>query len=329
MTRTVSDGSNAVSGRTASGASRRATRGTGRRGPELVGSLHDLGVPGGGQDGKAAVGEEVEHLGGVVEADEVLVPDHQERGSGDRPDLLGGPAGHVVDHGLQALEEREEVIRVGRHRLVRGLPDRELLLRRQARIVLLGCGDLGVVAVGADVRGAEHEAADLGRVPHGEGCGGEGAEAEAPHVDGPAARDPVDQLGDVIGEPLDRHGATGVRRVAVALELDADHPAALGEPREDVVEAAVERHDAAVQGDQRWPGRVAELLVPDGDAVDLLGGHALLTLEASRVHRPAVRPRAAGSGAEPFGQRDDDPLRPPGGRSITTSVRESARDRRP
>jgi hypothetical protein len=34
--------------------------------------------------------------------------------------------------------------------------------------------------------------------------------------------------------------------VAVALELDADHAAGLAEPREDVVEAAVEREDAAV-----------------------------------------------------------------------------------
>jgi hypothetical protein len=83
-------------------------------------------------------------------------------------------------------------------------------------------------------------------VAHGEARGGEGSEAVAPHVDGPAARDPVDQLGDVVGEALDRHRAAGVGRVAVALELDADHAAALAEPREDVVEAAVEREDAAV-----------------------------------------------------------------------------------
>jgi hypothetical protein len=46
-----------------------------------VGALHDLGVAGGGQDGEPAVGEEVEHLGGVVEADEVAVADHEERGA--------------------------------------------------------------------------------------------------------------------------------------------------------------------------------------------------------------------------------------------------------
>jgi hypothetical protein len=131
-----------------------------------------------------------------------------------------------------------------------------------------------VVAVGADVRGREHEAADLGRVAEGEARGGEGPEAEAPHVDGPAARDPVDQLGDVVGEAFDRHGTAGVGRVAVALELDADHPAALGEPGEDVAETALEGDDAAVQGDQRRSCGVVVLLVPDGDAVDLLAGHA-------------------------------------------------------
>ena len=98
--------------------------------------------------------------------------------------------------------------------------------------------------------------------------------------------DPVDQLGDVVGEPLDRDGAAGVGRVAVALELDADHAPALGEPRQDVVEAAVEGHDATVQGDERGSRRVTELLVPDGDAVDLVVGHALVTLEASQVQRP-------------------------------------------
>ena len=74
----------------------------------------------------------------------------------------------------------------------------------------------------------------------GEARRGEGAEAEAPHVDRAAARDAVDQLGDVVGEALDRHGAAGVGRVAVALEFDADHAAALGEPGEDVGEAALE-----------------------------------------------------------------------------------------
>ena len=200
--------------------------------------MHDLGVARGGQDREPAVGEEIEHLGGVVEADEVAVADHEERGGGDRADLVGGPAGEVVDDRLQALEEREEVRRVRRDGLVGGLPGGELLLGRQSRVVLLGCRDLGVVAVGPDVRGREHEAADLGRVTQREARGGEGAEAVAPHVDGSAAGDPVDQLGDVVGEALDRHGAAGVGRVAVTLELDADHPATLGEPREHVAEAA-------------------------------------------------------------------------------------------
>jgi hypothetical protein len=117
-----------------------------------------------------------------------------------------------------------------------------------------------------------------------------------PHVDGPAARDPVDELGDVVGEPLDRHGAAGVGRVAVALELDADHPAALAEPGEHVAEAAVERENPAVQGDERRSCRVAALLVPDGDAVDLLVGHAISTVVTGRTHRRAAIVRSEHGG---------------------------------
>ena len=60
----------------------------------------------------------------------------------------------------------------------------------------------------------------------------------------------------------------------MALEFDADHPAALGEPGKDVAETAHEGVDAAVEGDGRRCRSVAVLLVPDGDAVDLFGGHA-------------------------------------------------------
>jgi hypothetical protein len=62
--------------------------------------------------------------------------------------------------------------------------------------------------------------------------------------------------------------------VAVALELDADHASPSAGPRQDVVEASVEREDAPVQRDERRSRRVAELLVPDGDAVDLVKRHA-------------------------------------------------------
>jgi hypothetical protein len=74
--------------------------------------------------------------------------------------------------------------------------------------------------------------------------------------------------------------------VAVALEFDADHPAALGEPGEDVAEAAAEGDDAAVQGDEHGSCGVAVLLVPDGDAVDLFAGHAFPTVDvAPTQHR--------------------------------------------
>src|SRR5215203_6016431 len=96
--------------------------------PKLVAALHDLGVAGGGQDSEPAVGEEVEHLCRVVEADEVAVADHEKRGGGDGPDLVGGPTGEVVNDRLHALEEREEVRWGRRHCLVVGLPCGELLL---------------------------------------------------------------------------------------------------------------------------------------------------------------------------------------------------------
>ncbi len=63
--------------------------------------------------------------------------------------------------------------------LVVGLPASELLLRRQPRVVLLERRDLGVIAVGTDVQGGEHEAPDLGRMAEGQARGGEGAEDEA------------------------------------------------------------------------------------------------------------------------------------------------------
>ena len=122
----------------------------------------------------------------------------------------------------------------------------------------------------------------------GQARGGEGAEAEAPHVDGSAAGDAVDQLGHVVGEALDRHRPAGVGGVAVALELDPDDPAALRQPGENVAEAALEREDAAVEGDERRAVGVAVLLVPDGDAVDLLVGHVPTTSVAGQTHRSAA-----------------------------------------
>src|SRR4029450_11888779 len=47
--------------------------------------------------------------------------------------------------GLHRLEEGEEVVGVGRHRLAGGLPGRELLLGGESGIVLCRCRDLRVV----------------------------------------------------------------------------------------------------------------------------------------------------------------------------------------
>ena len=110
-------------------------------------------------------------------------------------------------------------------------------------------------------------------MPHGDARRRQGAEAEAPEVGRSAAGHPVHELGDVVGEALDRHGPAGVGRVAVALKLDPDYPAALREPWQHVAEAAVEGKDPTVEGDERRPVGVAVLLVPDGNAVDLLVRH--------------------------------------------------------
>ena len=47
--------------------------------PKLLGTLHDLRVLCPGENGEAAVGKEVEHVGRVVQADEVSVTDDHER----------------------------------------------------------------------------------------------------------------------------------------------------------------------------------------------------------------------------------------------------------
>jgi hypothetical protein len=72
----------------------------------------------------------------------------------------------------------------------------------------------------------------------------------------------------------------------MSLELDADHPSALLQPREDVGEAALGRDRPAVEGDKRRPVRVAVLLVPEWKAVDVSDGHARWTSAAARNHRP-------------------------------------------
>ena len=71
----------------------------------------------------------------------------------------------------------------------------------------------------------------------------------------------------------------------MALELDADHPAAVRQPREDIAEAGRERDDAAVEGDERRALGVAVLLVPDGHTVDQFLGHGTTTSAAGRTHR--------------------------------------------
>src|SRR4051794_27447324 len=83
-------------------------------------------------------------------ADEVLVADHEERGGGNRADLVVGPPAPIVDDRLHPLQERDEVVGVGGDRLVGGSPGRELLLGGKTRIVLLRSRDLGVVAIGPD-----------------------------------------------------------------------------------------------------------------------------------------------------------------------------------
>src|ERR1700687_5666655 len=61
--------------------------------------------------------------------------------------------------------------------------------------------------------------------------------------------------------------------MAVALELDPDHPAVLREPRQHGAEAAFEGEDSAMEGDERRPVGVAVLLVPHGNAIDFLVRH--------------------------------------------------------
>ena len=123
-------------------------------------------------------------------------------------------------------------------------------------------------------------------MPHGDAGRCQSAQAEAPEVGRSAAADTVHEFGDVVGEALDRHGSAGVGRVAVALKLDTDHPAALCEPRQHIAEGPVEGDEPTVEGDERRPVGVAVLLVPDGNAVDLLVRHRTHDVRSSGAPEP-------------------------------------------
>ena len=84
--------------------------------------------------------------------------------------------------------------------------------------------------------------------------------------------DAVDQLGHVVSESLDRHRPAGVCGVAVALEHRPNITRQWHiQPGENVAKAALEREDAAVDGERAHRG----LLEPNGDTVDLLVGMSL------------------------------------------------------
>jgi hypothetical protein len=73
--------------------------------------------------------------------------------------------------------------------------------------------------------------------------------------------------------------------VAVALKLDADDPAALGEPREYLAEASVERQHPAVEGDERRAVEVPVLLIPERQAIDVSGGHGRRQIPSGIIGR--------------------------------------------
>src|SRR4051794_22377789 len=92
--------------------------------------------------------------------------------------------------------------------------------------------------------------------------------------------------------------------MAVALELDPDHMAAFREPRQHVAEAPLEGHNPTVEGDERRPVGVAVLLVPDGNAVDLLVRHVPTMSDFSRPepwlrNERDERPRGSGRAVSP------------------------------
>ena len=141
----------------------------------------------------------------------------------------------------------------------------EVVLRRQPiRIDLSGSI---VAVVGRD----QDRPADTVRVRDHQLVAREPAEAEADDV---GSLDPqvVEQGDDVGREVGERRGTIDVGGVTVALELDRDHPVALGEHRQRDGEVQADGHQTAVEEHQRRS--VAVLLVVQVQPVDIGVRHA-------------------------------------------------------
>jgi len=104
--------------------------------------------------------------------------------------------------------------------------------------------------------------------------GGPAAEGVAHHVGLREAQVP-DEPGDVIAHRLEAHRPIDVRGAAVRLQVDRDHPAALGQHRQDRG-VHLARAEPAVQQDER-PAR-AVLFVVQGYAVDVGVTHRVTVL---------------------------------------------------
>ena len=81
----------------------------------------------------------------------------------------------------------------------------------------------------------------------------------------------VEQRGDVVAQGLEAHRTVGVRRAAVALQLDRDHLAGLRQRLEQRGHFA-DRHQAAVQQHQRFALPVDLVIELDAVHVGIAGG---------------------------------------------------------
>ena len=127
---------------------------------------------------------------------------------------------------------------------------------------------------------------------------GSAAEGVAPQIR-PRDPEPIEGGRDVVGERLEAQRSIGVGRVAVALELDGDHPAPARQARAQRRQRA-RRSEPAVGDDQRHAAPAARLPVhprrADRDVAGLDGvihDAAPCGRGSVRTDREGVRPIAA------------------------------------
>ena len=130
--------------------------------------------------------------------------------------------------------------------------------------------NLRIKRVAPERRRDHHELAHHLRVPDG-GLQRHAAAERIAHDVGGCETQVLDQGGDVVGHQRDAQGAIDVGRAPMALQVDGDHLAALGERRE-VGAKHLDGAETAVQQDERSARAVALVVQLDAVHVGVMAG---------------------------------------------------------